>query len=226
MQKERLPAVEIAIVAVVSGDGLFEVFKSLGATIIVPGGQTMNPSVRELAQAVEFAPSDNVIVLPNNKNIILTASQIELLTSKKVKVVPTKTIPQGIAAFLAFSYDMNLEENARVMEEAITAVKTIEITKAVRDTQFNGLKIKKRQFIAILNDEILVASGNNVLDVIFQALMKADIEGVEVLTIYYGAETQATEAEDIAQEIHNRYQIEVEVVHGGQPHYDYIISLE
>ena len=226
MQKERLPAVEIAIVAVVSGDGLFEVFKSLGATIIVPGGQTMNPSVRELAQAVEFAPSDNVIVLPNNKNIILTASQIELLTSKKVKVVPTKTIPQGIAAFLAFSYEMNLEENARIMEKAIAAVKTIEITKAVRDTQFNGLKIKKRQFIAILNDEILVASGNNILDVIFQALPKADIEGVEVLTIYYGAETQATEAEDIAQRIREGYHLDVEIVRGGQPYYNYIISLE
>ncbi len=226
MQKERLPAVEIAIIPVVSGDGLFEAFKSLGATIIVPGGQTMNPSVRELAQAVEFAPTDNVLLLPNNKNIILTASQIQSLTSKRVKVIPTRTIPQGIAAFLAFNYEMNLEQNARNMEQAATTVKTIEITKAVRKTEINGLKIKKGQFIAILDDENLIASGDIMLDVTFQALIKADIESAEVITIYYGAETQASEAENMAQRIRDGYRLDVEIVRGGQPFYNYIISLE
>jgi len=226
MQRERMPKVDIAIVAVASGDGLFEVFNSLGSTIIVPGGQTMNPSVRQLLQAVESAPSDNIILLPNNKNIIPTASQLESLTSKKVKVVPTRTIPQGIAALLAFNYDLSLEDNVRSMEETITTVKTVEVTKAVRKTQLNGLKIKKGQFIAILNDEELIAKGNNMTDLIFEALTKADIERAEMVTIYYGAETQATEAEEIAQEIRNRYQTEVEVVRGQQPHYNYIVSLE
>ncbi|GAG98543.1 unnamed protein product, partial [marine sediment metagenome] len=129
IQKERMPRVDIAIVTVAAGDGFFEVFNSLGATIIVPGGQTMNPSVRELLKAVEAAPSDNIILLPNNKNIIHTASQVESLTSKRVKVIPTRTIPQGIAASLAFSYDLDLEENTRAMEEAMTAVKTIGVTK-------------------------------------------------------------------------------------------------
>lgn len=225
-QRERMPKVDTAIVAVASGDGLFEVFNSLGATIIVPGGQTMNPSVRQLLQAVESAPSDNIILLPNNRNIILTASQLESLSPKKVKVVPTKTIPQGIAALLAFNYDLRVEENARSMAEAITAVKTVEVTKAVRKTQLNGLKIKKGQFIAILNDEELIASGNNISDVIFEALRKANIEKAEMVTIYYGAETQAIEAEGIAREIRNKYQTEVEVVLGGQLHYNYIISLE
>ena len=226
MQRERMPKVDIAIVAVASGDGLFEVFNSLGSTIIVPGGQTMNPSVRQLLQAVESAPSDNIILLPNNKNIIPTASQLESLTVKKVKVIPTRTIPQGIAALLAFNYDLNLEDNVRSMEETITTVRTVEITKAVRKTQLNGLKIKKGQFIAILNDEELIASSNNMTDLIFDALTKADIERAEMVTIYYGAEPQAAEAEEVAQEIRNRYQTEVEVVRGQQPHYNYIISLE
>jgi len=226
LQKERLPRVDTAIVTVASGNGFFEVFNSLGATIIVPGGETMNPSVSELLKAVEAAPSDNIILLPNNKNIIHTAWQVESLTSKKVKVIPTRTIPQGIAASLAFSYDMDLEENARTMEEAMTAIKTIGVTKAVRKTQINGQKIKKGQPIAILNDENLIAGGNNMLDIIFQALTKADIENMEMVTIYYATEAQAIEAEDMAQKIREEYHLEVEVVRGGQPHYNYIISLE
>ena len=226
IQKERMPRVDIAIVTVAAGDGFFEVFNSLGATIIVPGGQTMNPSVRELLKAVEAAPSDNIILLPNNKNIIHTASQVESLTSKSVKVIPTRTIPQGIAASLAFSYDMDLEENTRAMEEAMTAVKTIGVTKAVRKTRMNGQEIKKGQPIAILNDEDLIAGGNNMLAIIFQALTKTNIENTEMVTIYYAAETQAIEAEDIAQKIREEYHLEVEVVQGGQPHYNYIISLE
>jgi len=226
IQKERMPRVDIAIVTIAAGDGFFEVFNSLGATIIVPGGQTMNPSVGELLKAVEAAPSDNIILLPNNKNIIHTASQVESLTSKRVKVIPTRTIPQGIAASLAFSYDMDLEENAQAMEEAMTAVKTIEVTKAVRKTQMNGQKIKKGQPIAILNDENLIAGGNNMLDIIFQALTKTNIENTEMVTIYYAAETQAIEAEHIAQKIREGYHVEVQVVQGGQPHYNYIISLE
>jgi len=228
-QKERTPKIGTAIVTVASGDGLFEVFNSLGATIIVPGGQTMNPSVRELLQAVQSAPSDNIILLPNNKNIILTASQVESLAPKRVRVIPTRTIPQGIAALLAFNYEMDLEENTRTMEQAISTVQTIEITKAVRGTQINGQKIKKGQFIAILNDEILIASSNNtndISDVIFESLTKADIEKAEMVTIYYGAETQAAEAEHIAREIRNKYQTEVEIIRGNQPHYNYIISLE
>lgn len=226
IQKERMPRVDIAIVTVAAGDGLFEVFNSLGATIIVPGGQTMNPSVRELLKAVEAAPSDNIILLPNNKNIIHTASQVESLTSKRVKVIPTRTIPQGIAASLAFSYDMDLEENTRAMKEAMTAVTTIGVTKAVRKTRMNGQEIKKGQPIAILNDENLIAGGNNMSDIIFQALAKANIENTELVTIYYAAEAQAIEAEDIAQKIREGYHLEVEVVQGGQPHYNYIISLE
>ncbi|MCD6230810.1 MAG: DAK2 domain-containing protein [Dehalococcoidia bacterium] len=226
MQKERMPLADIATVVVASGEGFFQVFRSLGATIIVPGGQTMNPSVRELLQAVESTPSNEIILLPNNKNIIPSASQVEMLTEKKVKVVPTRTTPQGIASFLAFNYDMNLEENARAMEEAALAITTIEITRAIRKTHLNGLKIKKGQFIAILNDGNLISNNDKVLPVIFEALDKTNAGQAEIATIYYGAETKASEAEEIVQKIREKYNLEVELIHGGQPHYQYIISLE
>ena len=226
MQKGKLPVTDIAIVTVASGEGFSNIFRSLGNAIIVPGGQTMNPSVRQLFQAVESTPSDNVILLPNNKNIILSASQVVPLTKKNLKVVPTMTIPQGIAAFLAFNYDLNLEENVRIMKEAMGTVRTIEIATAVRRTQLNGLKIKKGKPIAILDDKDLIASGDNMLGVILDALEKSEAERAEIITVYYGAEVKTSEAENIADEIRYDYKSEIEVIEGGQPHYDYIISLE
>jgi hypothetical protein len=226
MQKERMPSVDIAMITVATGDGFFELLNSLGNIIIVPGGQTMNPSVHELWQAVESAPSDNIILLPNNKNIVSAASQVQSLTSKKVKVIPTRNIPQGIAAFLAFGYDLNLEKNAKAMEKAISKVRVIEITRAARETRLNDLEIRKGQFIAILNDEDLIARADKIGDVILEALGKAGVEKAGIVTIYYGAEIKGAEAQEIAQEIRDQYHTEVEVVYGGQPHYDYIISLE
>jgi DAK2 domain fusion protein YloV len=226
MQRKRLPPLDTAIVAIAPGEGLFKVFKSLGATIIIPGGQTMNPSVRELLEAVNSAPSNNVILLPNNKNIIVAASQVQSLTSKNVKVVPTKTIPQGISALLSFNYDMNLEKNASTMEEAMKMVKSIEITKSVRKSQINGMNIKKGEFIAVLDDKELLASGKKVKDVITNALDKAEVKNAELVSIYYGAETKPDEAEKIASEIQDEFSVEVETVQGGQPYYNYIISLE
>lgn len=226
MQRKRLPPLDTAIVAIAPGEGLFKVFKSLGATIIIPGGQTMNPSVRELLEAVNSAPSNNVILLPNNKNIIVAASQVQSLTSKNVKVVPTKTIPQGISALLSFNYDMNLEKNASTMEEAMKMVKSIEITKSVRKSQINGMNIKKGEFIAVLDDKELLASGKKVKDVITNALDKAEVKNAELVSIYYGAETKPDEAEKMASEIQDEFSVEVETVQGGQPYYNYIISLE
>ena len=226
MQRERMPSVDIATVAVATGDGFFELFNSLGNIIIVPGGQTMNPSVRELLQAVESAPSNNIILLPNNKNIVSAASQIQSLTSKKVKVIPTRNIPQGIAAFLAFDYEMDLEGNAQVMEKAIRKVKAIEVTKAMRGIRFNNLEIRKGQFITILNDEDLIATADKMRDAILEAVGKAGAEKAEIITVYYGAEIKGVEAQEIAQDIRDHYHTEVEVVYGGQPHYNYIISLE
>jgi hypothetical protein len=221
-----MPQADVAIVAVAAGDGFFELLNSLGNIIIVPGGQTMNPSVNELLQAVQSAPSDNIILLPNNKNIMSAASQIQSLTTKNLKVVHTRNMPQGIAAFLAFGYDMNLEQNGRAMEKAISRVKAVEVTRAVRTTRINGLEVKKGQFLAILNDEDPIASNDKATDVVLEALGKAGADKAGIITIYYGVETKAAEAEKIGQDIRDRYKAQVEVVHGGQPHYSYTISLE
>ena len=226
MQKERMPAVDMAIIAVVSGDGLTDVFTSLGVTAIVPGGQTMNPSTKDLLQAVESVASDKVIILPNNKNIVLTAEQVQPLTEKSVQVVPTKTIPQGVAALLAFDYEADFETNAQIMNKAKSAAKTIEITRAVRSTQIDGLKIKKNQAIGLLDGDLL-AAGNDTAGVLNKMLAELNLNEAEVITIYYGADTELAEAEQISVSIREQHpQLQVEVVRGGQPHYNYIISIE
>ena len=226
MQKERMPAVDTAIIAVVSGDGLTDVFTSLGASAIVPGGQTMNPSTKDLLQAVELVPSDKVIILPNNKNIVATANQVHSLTSKTIGVVPAETIPQGVAALLAFDYEVNLKTNTQIMKKAISAVRTIEITRATRSTRLGELKIKRKQPIGLLDGD-LIATGKNNTDVLNQVLAKLDLDKAEVITIYYGADTKTAEAEQISNSIREQHpQSQIEVVQGGQPHWNYIISIE
>jgi DAK2 domain fusion protein YloV len=226
MQKERAPATDMAIIAVVSGDGLSDVFTSLGVTAIVSGGQTMNPSTKDLLQAVEQSASDKIIILPNNKNIVLTAEQVQSLTEKMIKVVPTKTIPQGVAALLAFDYEADFETNSRIMTETIPTVKSIEITRAIRSCKLNGLSIKKKQAIGLL-DGTLVAVGNKASDVLNDVLNKVNLDKAEVVTIYYGADTEEAEAEECGNNTRGKHSnLQVEVVKGGQPHYNYIVSVE
>jgi len=226
MQKDRAPAVDTAIIAVASGDGLADVFTSLGVTTIVPGGQTMNPSTKDLLQAAESVMSDKVIILPNNKNIVATANQVHSLTEKTIEVVPSETIPQGVAALLAFDYEANLKTNTQIMKKAMSAVKSIEITRATRSCKIGDLKIKKKQPIGKLDGE-LVAVGDTTIDVLNQVLTKVDLNKVEVITIYYGADANSAEAEQVGSRIREQYpQLQIEVVRGGQPHYNYIVSIE
>ncbi|TES84862.1 MAG: DAK2 domain-containing protein [Dehalococcoidia bacterium] len=226
MQKERMPAVEVAIVAVVVGEGLANVFTSLGATFIVPGGQTMNPSTKDLLQAVDVVASEKVIILPNNKNIVLTASQVQSLTKKTIEVVPTTTIPQGVAALLAFDYEADMETNAQSMNKAKAAVKSVEVTRAVRSTRLGGLDIKKRQAIGFLDGD-LVAVGDKPDAVVQDVLARVKLDEVEVITIYYGDDTTSAEAEEVGATLDKQHsQLQVEVVQGGQPHYNYIVSVE
>ncbi|MFC1921161.1 DAK2 domain-containing protein [Chloroflexota bacterium] len=226
MQKQRAPSVDIATVAVVSGDGLSEVFTSLGATAIVSGGQTMNPSTKDILQAVRNVASDKVIILPNNKNIILTAEQVQSLTDKSIEVVQTQTIPQGVAALLTFDYEADFESNAELMREVRSTVRTIEITRAVRSAQLDGLSIKKRQTIGLLDGELL-AAGKNSIEIVTKMLATLDLSSTEIITIYYGADTKQEDAEQVSASIREQYsQLQVEVVRGGQPYYDYIISIE
>jgi len=226
MQKERMPTTDTSVIVVASGDGLTDVFSSLGAAAVVPGGQTMNPSTKDLLQAVESTYSDKVIILPNNKNIVLTANQVQSLTKKTVQVVPTETIPQGVVALLAFDYEADFKTNTQIMEKALSSVRSIEITQAVRSTKVNGLKIKRKQPIGLLDGD-LVAAGNSNLDVVSQVLAKVDLDKAEVVTIYYGADDESAEAEQVSDSIREQHpQLQIEVIRGGQPHYSYIISIE
>ena len=226
MQKERVPTADTAVITVAAGDGLKDVFASLGATAVITGGQTMNPSIKDILQAVEAAPSDKIILLPNNKNIILTAEQVQSLTQKQVKVIPSKTIPQGVVALLSFDYEADFKTNAHIMEGAISAVKSIEITRAVRSTKVNGLKIKRKQPIGILDGD-LVAVGTSDADVLHKILAELGMKQAEVVTIYHGEDIEPDEAEEISAGITEKYlNVQVEVVRGGQPYYNYIISVE
>ncbi len=226
MRKERTPATDVAIVAVVVGDGLTEVFNSLGIAAIVPGGQTMNPSTKDLLQAVEAVASDKVILLPNNRNVIPAAKQVQSLTDKRVEVVPTESIPQGVAAVIAFDYEAEFETNVEIMKKTKSTVRSIEITRAVRSTRLGGLSIKRKQYIGFLDGD-LVAVGNEIQDVLGQVFSRLDLAKAQVLTIYYGAGIELAQAEEVKANLGNKYpHLQVEVVKAGQPHYDYIISVE
>jgi len=202
------------------------VFESLGASAVVPGGQTMNPSTEDILKAVESIPSNDVIVLPNNKNIVLTAEQAKSLSQKNVQVVPTITIPQGITALLALNYQADLAANARVMTEAAQSIQTAEITKAVRSVQINGMSVREGEIIGMVNGD-LKAKGSSPSEVVLAALGQMDTELYEIITLYYGESITADEAEQIAAQITDRYPGQgIEVVDGGQLHYFYIISVE
>jgi len=217
---------KVGIVAVASGDGLAQVLTSLGVSVVVPGGQTMNPSTQDLLVAIDSLSQDEVIVLPNNPNIILTAEQAKAIASRQVVVVPSRTIPQGIAALLAFNFQADLDENTATMSEACNNVETIEVTRAVRTAQVNGFKVEEGQLIALLNDD-LTAVADSMEQVIDEVMAKMDLDKYELVTVYYGKDTTAEQAEAMAADLQNKYPaLAVEVLDGGQAHYFYIISLE
>ena len=221
-QDRNLPAV----VAVASGTGLSEVFRSIGATAIVPGGPSMNPSTREIVEAIEGCPGDRVIVLPNDKNVILTAEQATKLTEKQVQVVPSKSIPEGIAALLALTPGDDLPEQAQAMDEARTAIQTVEVCRAMRSTAIKGVKVEEGQAIAIVDDELALAASTPE-EVFRDTLSSLSLDDRSLISLYYGADTTEQQANELAEELIKRYpDHEVEVVFGGQPHYNYIASLE
>ncbi len=225
-KRKGISSDKIGVIAVASGEGLTDVFESLGASAVVYGGQTMNPSTRDMLRAVEQLPSDKVIILPNNKNIILTARQVASLTKKEIEVVPTESIPQGVAALIAFDPNAELESNAELMRREMATAKTIEITRASRSTKLNGLIIKTGQFIGLLDGE-LIAAGNESSSAVSDVLDSLDSGEAQLLTIYYGCDVVEAEAKKLSDAIQKRHpSLEVEVVNGGQPHYDYIISIE
>ena len=217
---------DIATVAVVAGEGMEQIFRSVGATAVVHGGPTMNPSTRELLDAIEQCPSDKAILIPNDKNIVMAAQQVIPLSKKEVRVVGSTSLPQGVAALLAFSPDLDLDANAEAMEEARTTVHTVEVTRAIRSTRVGGLRIREGQAIAVVNGELKVAQRVPA-DAVKAALEHLPLAELSLITLYYGEDTTEHEVHVLARELRRLYpHHDVEVVSGGQPHYYYIVSVE
>lgn len=221
-----VPEAGYSCVAVASGDGLAAVFRDTGATHVVSGGPTMNPSTKELLDAIEACPCDDVIVLPNDKNIIMAAEQTVPMTTKRVHVVKSRSVPQGLAALLAVNPEASAEENAQAMEDALPSVRTVEITRAVRSTTLNGVTVAEGQAIAVVDDELKLAAASPE-DAAVEALSALVGGGSALVTLYYGAETTEEQAEGLASRLREMLaDHDVDVVYGGQPHYQYIASLE
>lgn len=222
------PPAQIAAVAVVAGQGLVDIFtRDLGVAAIVPGGQSMNPSTEEILRAIESAPAEQVIVLPNNKNVILAAEQARRLSSRRVAVVPTRSIPEGIAAMFAFDPNGQLDEVTARMSEEAGEVISGEVTTAVRAAQINGFHIGAGQIIGLTGGE-LVVSGDDREEVVRLTLERMGLEGEpRHVTLYFGDSVERQEAEELADRLRQRYpQHEFEVVEGDQPYYHYLLSLE
>lgn len=225
-KKVETEKIEHAFIAVSSGDGLNEVFKDLNVKKVISGGQTMNPSTEDFLKAMEEINAENIYILPNNKNIILAANQAVELTDRNAHVIKTTTIPQGFAALLSFDQDSSLKENLKNMNEAIEEVKTLQVTYAIRDSENNGIKINKGDFIGLLNGKI-VLSTSEILDTCLELVDKSIDDDDSLITIFYGADTDEKVAEELVKRIEEKYEdFDVELVKGNQPVYYFIISVE
>ncbi|HET8627750.1 MAG TPA: DAK2 domain-containing protein [Thermomicrobiales bacterium] len=214
------------VVAVASGAGLTAALRGLGATAVVAGGQTMNPSTAELLRAVEALPGDEVLLLPNNPNVLLSARQVAGLTAKRVAVVPTRSVPQGIAALAAANFDAGLDDNAAAMTAALAAVRSGEVTRAVRDATIDGVSVTAGEVIGLL-DGSLCCSGPTLPDVLLDLLDRMDAPVAELITLYRGAATTEEDAARMVELLESRYSAAaVELVDGGQPHYEYLVGVE
>ncbi|GIO26110.1 DAK2 domain-containing protein [Ornithinibacillus bavariensis] len=217
---------EFGIVTVAMGSGLKTLFESLGATVVIEGGQTMNPSTQDIATAIEKAYAKNVVVLPNNKNIVMAAEQAADVVDVNVAVVATKTIPQGISALLAFHPEEDLEANKNNMTEASSHVKTGQITYAVRDTQIDGIHIENGNFMGI-NDGKIVTSHKDRFEAVKELFKDLITEDDEILTILYGEDVDEAEVNQLVSFVEENYEeVEIEVHDGKQPIYSYIFSVE
>lgn len=220
------PPGNLAVVAVAAGDGIADALTTMGSTAIVRGGQTMNPSTEDLLGAVEAQPVDKVIVLPNNKNIVLTANQIASLTEKQVRVVPATSIPQALAALAVFNAEHSIDENASNMTRALTTIQTVELTHAVRDVVLNGVCVSSGQAIGLLDDE-LIAAGDSLTDVATTAITRIDRDDAELVSVFTGKDASDDDTATMRVILTDAFpDAEVEVHDGGQPHYLFIIGIE
>lgn len=225
--KKEEPRKENGFIAVAAGDGLADIFRDLGVDYVIEGGQTMNPSTDDVLSAIEQVNADNIFVLPNNGNIILAANQAKNLTEdKEVYVVPSKNIPQGIAAMISFVSGRSAAENAESMEEEMQLIKSGQVTYAVRDTNMDGKDIKQGDFMG-LTDKTIVSVGSDLQGTAKELIESLLDEDSELVSLYYGSDATKEQAEQLAEDIEKTHEdVEVEVQYGGQPVYSYFISVE
>lgn len=227
IQKPAEPPKKVGFIAISAGDGLSEIFSSLGVDYIIEGGQTMNPSTADILNAVEQVNAENVFVLPNNKNIILAARQAaELTTEKNLFVIPTKTIPQGITAVINYMEGSTVDENEQIMLQEIDRVRTGQITYAVRDTVIDDKEIKKDDYMGI-GDNGILANGEDLSGVVLETVGAMADEEAELISVYYGSDVSQEDAEIMRTRIAEKFpDQDVELQYGGQPIYYYLISVE
>ena len=221
------PAKEVGFIAVSAGEGLTDIFKGLGVDYLIEGGQTMNPSTEDMLNAIDQVNAKNIFILPNNKNIILAAEQARDLTEdKKIVVLPTKTIPQGISAMIGYMPEASVDENAENMKDAYQDIASGQVTYAVRDTSIDGKEIHKGDIMGI-NDDGIAAVGKDLMETTIDLLSTMVDEDSELICLYYGADVSKQDADALSDEIEEKFpECEVEVNFGGQPIYYYMISVE
>lgn len=226
-QAKEEPEKEVGFISVSVGDGMGEIFRELGADYLIEGGQTMNPSTEDVLQAISHVNAKNIFIFPNNKNIILAANQARDLTEdKNIIVIPTKTIPQGITALISYVPDKTVEQNTEEMLEAMTHVKTGQVTYAVRDTKIDEKEIRQGDIMGI-GDKGILAVGQGIEDITVETLKEMVDEDTEIISIYYGADVTEEDAEQLCERLEELYpDFDVEINQGGQPIYYYVVSVE
>ncbi|MBD5485258.1 MAG: DAK2 domain-containing protein [Lachnospiraceae bacterium] len=226
-EAEEQPKKEVGFIAVSVGDGINEIFKGLGVDHIIEGGQTMNPSTEDMLNAIDQVNADTIFILPNNKNIILAANQAQsLVKDKKIVVIPTKTVPQGITAVINYVPDLTVEENTKTMTEEIANVATGQVTYAVRDTSIDGKEIRQGDFMGI-GDSGILSVGTAISDVTMNMIDEMMSDEMELISIYYGSEITQEDADSLRERVESKYSsCDIELQYGGQPIYYYIVSAE
>ena len=225
-EEELIEEKDYSFITVSMGDGMTETFKSLGVDYVVAGGQTMNPSTEDFLKGIDKGGGKVIYLIPNNSNIILSAEQARDISDREIIVIPSKSVPQGIAAMLAFNEDASKEENKENMMEAVASVIDASITYAVRDTTINGKEIHKDDIIGIAAKDI-ISSGKTVYDVVTDTVDKLMDEDISLVTLFYGEDVSEEDAEVVREAIEEKYpDIDIDVIEGDQPIYYYIISLE
>ena len=225
-EEEIIEEKDYSFITVSMGEGMTETFKSLGVDFVVAGGQTMNPSTEDLLKGVDKVGGKVIYLIPNNSNIILSAEQARDISNREIIVIPSKSVPQGIAAMLAFNEEASKEENEENMIEAISSVVDASVTYAVRDTTINGKEIHKDDIIGIASKDI-ISSGKTVFDVVTETVDKLMDEDISLVTLFYGEDVKEEDAEEVREAIEEKYpDIDIDVIKGDQPIYYYIISLE